>query len=89
MDGFDHGEAFGRRGADGLVGVLRGCVDSGRCNSGDAFGLWGANSGEAPRDGKRCMARKHRQSSGEQQMDADCPTTSWARRGQAFDSGCA
>jgi hypothetical protein len=38
-----------RRGADGPVGVLRGRVDGGRYNSGEAFGRRGANLGEAPR----------------------------------------
>jgi hypothetical protein len=33
-------------------------------------------------------ARKHGRSSGEQRMDADCPKTSWARRGQGFDGVC-
>ena len=33
-------------------------------------------------------ACKHGRSSGEQRMDADCPATSWARRGQGFDGVC-
>ena len=35
-------------GADGPVVVLRDHVDDERRNSDDAFGRWGANSGEAP-----------------------------------------
>jgi hypothetical protein len=31
---------------------------------------------------------KHGRSSGEQWMDAYCPATSWARRGQGFDGVC-
>jgi hypothetical protein len=42
------------------------------------------STGREPRD--RWSVFRH--VSSEQWMDADCPTTSWARRGQGFDSGC-